>query len=161
MCSLATHANTHTHTLILKSRLSLTKEPVALPQPDALYGLKTALLHNVYLSAIFTCYCVDVCVSACVCVPHQGMFEPLTCAFKCSLSCAHVSMVVCKWFFFLFMVTHCFLHWVEEADKSFCLLSDSAQQAVNGTVSFYTDFLYQLFVCLEEREKITSSKEMD
>lgn len=40
-------------------------------------------------------------------------------------------------------------------------LSDSAQQAVNGAVSFYTDFLYQRFVCLEEREKFTLRKEMD
>ena len=110
MRSFATHTNTytHTHTSRLKSWLSLTKEPVALPQPDALYGLKTALLHDVYLSAIFTSYCVDVSVSQHVCVPHQSMFELLMCVFKCLVSCAHVSMVMCK--LFSFMVSHCFLH---------------------------------------------------
>lgn len=77
-------------------------------------------------------------------VPHQGMFELFgvlanVCICLLTMLRSRSEASVCS-----LRVSHCSMHRVGESDKSPCLLSDSAQQVVNWTLSFYM-LLYQLF----------------
>lgn len=78
----------------------------------------------------------------------------LICVFRHSVCCARVSMIVCvRRGYPTTLCTD-----LRKMTTNLCLLSDTAQQAVNGPLSLYMLF-YQLFVCGEE--KMALSEEVD
>lgn len=139
MCSGTTH--THTHTVVpagLNPGSVWQKSPwleLTLPQsPSTAYFTAWHLFisHLYFLLCRYVCVCVFPCVhssqnvfasSRCICV----LMSSLMCSFRCSVCCTHVLMVVSVYW------GHPTAQRVEDADKSLCLLTDRAQQAVTRT----------------------------